>query len=67
MRGNNIDGEPIYDDLVCVKCFIELAEESGIGDGLHWHLHLEPEPDFLIYETPSGRVWDPMQHLWVEP
>lgn len=63
MRGNNIDGEALYDDMVCIPCFIYIAEVRGLTG--QWRLTLDPEPEGLIYETPSGRVWDPEQFLWV--
>lgn len=65
MRGNDINGEPRYGDLVCIRCFIVLAFEAGI-DGT-WRVGLDPEPEGMIYETPSGRVWDQVRGLWVEP
>ena len=65
MRGNDINGEPRYRDLVCIRCFIVLAFEEGI-DGT-WRVSVDPEPDGLIYETPSGRVWDAERGLWVDP
>lgn len=63
MRGNDIDGTPIFGDMVCVSCFITLAGEAGLKGS--WRLTLDPEPDGLIYQTPSGRVWDQEQFLWV--
>lgn len=65
MRGNDISGEPQFHDLVCVRCFIVLAFEAGV-DGT-WRLSVTPEPDGLIYETPSGRIWDADSWLWVDP
>lgn len=65
MRGNDINGEPRFSDLVCIRCFIVLAFEEGI-DGT-WRVAVDPEPEGLIYETPSGRIWDRSRGLWVEP
>lgn len=66
MRGNDILGEAKFSDLVCMPCFVTLAVEAGLP--MHgWRLTLTPEPEGLIYETPSGRVWDPERFLWVEP
>lgn len=65
MRGGSIDGEPIYDDMVCATCFMELAEEAGIADGFQVtakRVHVELET-----VTPSGRVWDEYRFRWVEP
>lgn len=65
MRGNDIDGEWRYSEIVCVRCFIVLAHEAGL-DG-QWRLYLAPEPDGLVYTTPSGRVWNPETWMWDEP
>lgn len=64
MRGNDINGEPIHGDLVCVRCFIVLATEAGITG--QWRISVSPEPDGLIYETPSGRIWDADSWLWTD-
>lgn len=66
MRGNDINGETKFADLVCMPCFITLAVEAGLSTH-GWRLTLVPEPEGLIYETPSGRVWDPERFLWVDP
>ncbi len=63
MRGNDINGDPRYGDLVCMACFVICAVEAGLPNH-GWRLTLDPEPDGLIYETPSGRVWDEDQFLW---
>lgn len=62
MRENDINGRIQFRDLVCMKCFIELAAERGITR--QWRLTVAPEPDGLIYETPSGRVWNDRTWLW---
>lgn len=64
MRGNDINGDTIFGDLVCVKCFIELAEKTGITG--RWRLDIDPRPDDLVYVTPSGRVWDEQEWLWID-
>lgn len=63
MRGNDICGDPLFNDLVCMPCFVALAAEAGVV-GV-WRLTADPEPEGLIYTTPSGRVWDPDRFLWV--
>ena len=65
MRGGSIDGEPLYDDLVCATCFMEIAEEKGIADGFKVfakRVHVELET-----VTPTGRVWDEDRQLWSDP
>jgi hypothetical protein len=65
MRGNDINGEPLHDDLVCMACFVELASEVGVVGT--WRLNVSPEPADLIKVTPSGRVWSDERQLWVSP
>lgn len=65
MRGNDIDGDPLFRDMVCIRCFIELAQRAGLSGA--WRLTIDPEPDGFIYETPSGRVWDADKFLWGAP
>lgn len=66
MRGNDINGESRHSDLVCIPCFIICGIQAGLP-AIGWRLTIAPEPDGLIYETPSGRVWDAEKFLWVEP
>ena len=66
MRGNDINGQPLFGDMVCIRCFIQIAEVMSDLPAGEWRLTIHPEPDGLKYETPSGRVWDPEQFLWVE-
>lgn len=66
MRGNDINGDSKFDDLVCISCFIELANDVGLPE-TGWRLMLVPEPKRLIYETPSGRIWDEKTFLWKKP
>lgn len=65
MRGNDINGEALHDDLVCVTCFVILANEAGVSG--KWRVTVDPEPEGLIYTTPSGRTWDAERNLWVDP
>jgi len=62
MRGNDINGEPLYGDLVCMPCFVQLAADAGV-EGI-WRLSVDPEPEGLVKITPSGRVWDEEANLW---
>lgn len=62
MRGGSINGDPLYDDLVCIGCFFELAENAGVA-GL-WSVTVSPEPEGLETVTPSGRTWNPDTWLW---
>lgn len=65
MRGNDINSESKYRDLVCMRCFAVLAHEAGLSG--QWRLSLNPEPDGLVKVTPSGRTWDADRWLWVDP
>lgn len=62
MRGNDINGDEEF-GIVCIECFITLAELHGINPK-RWKLSCDPMPDDLVYETPSGRVWDDRYWLW---
>jgi hypothetical protein len=62
MRGGCINGEPIFNDMVCASCFIALAEASGIASGFRLMADVVNVP--LQNVTPSGRVWDPKANLW---
>lgn len=64
MRGGDINGEPAYHDLVCMKCFVDLAHRFELSG--QWRLYLHPEPEGLVKVTPSGRTWDPEAWLWRE-
>lgn len=66
MRGNDINGDMKWGDLVCIRCFIVLAEQAGVRPN-RWRLAADPEPEGLLHETPSGRVWDAERWLWVDP
>lgn len=63
MRGGSINGDPLFDDLVCPSCFIALA--NGLASG--WRLVATEVNVPLETTTPSGRVWDDRQFLWIDP
>jgi hypothetical protein len=65
MRGGSINGDPIFGDLVCASCFIEIAEKSGVAS--HFRVTAEQVNVELETTTPSGRVWDEDRNLWVDP
>jgi hypothetical protein len=65
IRGGSIDGDPLYDDMVCIPCFIITAHEKGITG--EWFLTLRPEPEGMEMVTPSGRIWDRNTFRWEEP
>ena len=65
MRGNDINAEARFGDLVCMRCFIRCAVEAEVVGT--WRLTVDPLPDDLIYKTPSGRTWDDEAGLWIEP
>lgn len=65
MRGNDIDGDALFNDLVCMRCFVVLANDVGV-EGT-WRLAVRPEPVGLILTTPTGRVWDADRDLWTVP
>lgn len=67
-----------YGGFVCMHCFILLAGNEGSNlpcDGwvisvdfkrsVAWRLELKPEPKGLIFETPTGRIWDRTEWRWV--
>lgn len=64
MRGNDINGDPRFNDLVCPVCFVVLAAEAGVEG--RWMFAVDPEPEGLVKVTPSGRVWDDVENLWTE-
>lgn len=65
MRGGSINGDPIWNDMVCAACFMQLAEEKGVAS--HFHVTADRVNVELETVTPSGRVWDEKARLWVEP
>lgn len=64
MRGGSINGESIWDDLVCATCFMVLAEEQGIAS--LFRVTAEIVNVELETETPSGRTWDEKSFKWIE-
>ena len=65
MRGGSINGPWKGCECVCSTCFMLAAEEAGIaGD---WKVIARKVNVELETVTPSGRVWDDAQDLWVEP
>jgi hypothetical protein len=67
MRTNgSIVGEPEpYDGIVCPVCFAELAEQKSVAR--FWNLTADEVFVTLETTTPSGRTWDPVLNLWVDP
>lgn len=65
MRGGDINGAPLFSDMVCATCFMTIAQEAGIASGFRVDAR-EVSVD-LQTVTPSGRVWDAKRWLWVEP
>lgn len=65
MRGGSINGESLYEDMVCATCFMTLAEKAGIA--ALWRVRALQVNVPLELTTPSGRVWDEELFLWVEP
>lgn len=66
MRSNRIDGPRIWNDLVCIPCFVVVAEEAGVKPP-SWRLTAVPEPEGLNYTTSEGWVWNHETCLWDKP
>ena len=64
MRGGSINGEPLFEDMVCATCFMVLAEGKGIASV--WRVQALEVSAELETVTPSGRVWDEDKYLWVD-
>jgi hypothetical protein len=64
MRGDDINGEEMYDGIVCPTCFMLLAEDAGVARG--WYLTAREVLVPLKLTTPSGRVWSESAGVWVE-
>lgn len=64
MRGGCIDGEQLFDDMVCAACFMVLATEKGIAAIFRVEAVLVNAP--LQTTTPSGRVWSDSRGLWID-
>jgi hypothetical protein len=62
MRDGSINGEALFNDMVCATCFMVLAEEKGIAT--LWRVNAERVNAPLETVTPSGRVWDEDRQLW---
>jgi hypothetical protein len=62
MRGGSIDGVDLYDGIVCLSCFAELAEEHHVAD--LWRLTAQRVHVTLETVTPSGRRWDAQAWTW---
>lgn len=66
MRENgSIDGEELFDGIVCPTCFTLLATVKGVADT--WYLVADEVLVPLETVTPSGRVWSDELRLWVDP
>lgn len=63
MRGGDINGDEPHDGIVCPVCFATLAEQAGIAE--MWRFTPERIHKTLTYQTPSGRIWDDEEFLWV--
>lgn len=64
MRGGSIEGDSIYGDMVCARCFTVLAEEKGIAS--LFRLTADKVNVELETVTPSGRVWSDEKQLWLD-
>lgn len=62
MRGGSINGEALFDDMVCATCFMTLAEQAGAAT--LWRVSAERVNVELETVTPSGRVWNEKAGLW---
>lgn len=65
MRGGDINGDEMYDGIVCPTCFAILAREQGVAD--LWRFYADRVLVPLQTVTPNGRVWDERTWLWREP
>jgi hypothetical protein len=62
VRGGSINGNEAY-AFLCPNCFTEMAEDSGIASCFQLRAS---KTSHLQMVTPTGRVWDDQQFLWVE-
>lgn len=62
MRGGSINGDEIFDGIVCPTCFAIMAEERGIAQ--FWRLTAQRVHVELETVTPSGRTWDEQAFRW---
>lgn len=65
MRGGSINGNEIFDGIVCPTCFAVMAEQRGIGQ--FWRLTAQRVHVELETVTPSGRTWDAAAFRWQDP
>lgn len=65
MRGGSIDGTDEHDGIICPACFALLAEARVGATG--WRLTAERIEAHLMTTTPSGRVWNDDEWLWIDP
>lgn len=65
MRGGSINGDALFDDMVCATCFMVLAEEAGVAT--LWRVDAERVNVPLETVTPSGRYWDQLSRMWIVP
>jgi hypothetical protein len=56
IRGGSINGDEIYDGIVCPTCFAVIAEGRGIA--FRWRLTAKRVHVELETVTPSGRMWN---------
>jgi hypothetical protein len=64
MRGGDINGPWLYDEIICPTCFAVLAEEAGAA--ANWRLVADVVDADLQTVTPSGRVWDEHEFRWID-
>jgi len=62
MRGGSINGNEMYEGIVCPTCFALLAEAAGLAE--FWQFSAQRVHVELETVTPSGRVWDEQTWLW---
>ena len=68
MRGGSINGRELFQGIVCPVCFAALAEEQGVtGRSNGWRFAATDVLVELETVTPSGRVWDEAEQLWMQP
>lgn len=62
MRGGSINGDDLYDGIVCPMCFAQLAGQHRVADA--WWFTAKEVHVELETVTPSGRVWNEIRQLW---
>lgn len=63
--GGSIDGDELYDGIVCPTCFAMLAEARGLAD--RWRFSAQRVKVELETVTPSGRIWNEATWMWRVP